>query len=225
MELATGLNERSLYRHLKPGTNNKNRGRPEINLDEFDLLSISRKIHQFYLKKEFPTLDKLHIVLKNDINFKGSKSKLLKVMKRLEFKYKQKDGRKFLIERPEITHLRHQYLRKIKKVRETKPSSKIIYLDETWINSNHTVRKCWVDKNGKGRFKSPLGKGPHLIIVHAGSDEGFVPNAQLNFITKSKTDDYHDQMNGKHFEEWMETQLFPQRPRKFYCYYGQRKLP
>ena len=90
MELTTGLNERSIYRHLKPGTNNKNRGRPKINLDEFDLLSISRKIHQFYQKKEFPTLDKLHIVLKNDINFKGSKSKLLKVLKRLGFKYKQK---------------------------------------------------------------------------------------------------------------------------------------
>ena len=48
--------------------------------------------------------------------------------------------------------------------------------------------------------------------MHAGSDEGFVPNAKLNFITKSKTEDYHDQMNGKHFEEWMETQLFPNVP-------------
>ena len=147
MELATGINERSICRHLKPGTDKKNRGRPEINLDEFDLRAISRKIHQFYQRKEFPTLDKLHVLLKNDMDFKGSKSKLFKVLtwlKRLGFKYKQKDGRKFLIERPEITHLRHQFLRKMKKVRESKPSSKIIYLDETWINSNHSVRKCWV---------------------------------------------------------------------------------
>jgi hypothetical protein len=212
MELATGMNQRTICRCLKPNTYHKKRGRPEINIDEFDLQAISRKIHQFYQNKEFPTLDKLHAVLKDEINFKASKSKLLKVLKRLGYKYKQKDGRKFLIEKPEITFLRHQFLRKMKKVRETKPSSKIIYLDETWINSNHTLRKCWLDKNGKGGFKSPLGKGPRLVIVHAGSDQGFVPGANLNFITKSKTEDYHDQMNSQHFEEWIDTQLFPNVP-------------
>ena len=78
MELATGMNERSIHRHQKLSTtNSKNRGRPKINLDEFDLRAISRKIHQFH-QKEFQTLDKLHVVLRDDTNVKGYKSKLLK---------------------------------------------------------------------------------------------------------------------------------------------------
>ncbi len=127
------------------------------------------------------------------------------------YRYKKQDSRKFLIEKPEIVLLRHQYLRKIKKVRENKQSSKIIYLHETWINANHTVRKCWLDSNGRG-FKTPLGKGQRLIILHAGSEKGFIPEAKLSFVTKSTTDDYHDQMNAKHFEEWAETKLFPNIP-------------
>jgi len=94
----------------------------------------------------------------------------------------------------------------MRKIRRNKPQSNIIYLDETWINANHTPSKCWIGKTGKGGIAAPLGKGQRLIIVHARISEGFVSGAKLDFVSK-KTNDYHDEMNGKHFEEWLEKQV------------------
>jgi hypothetical protein len=38
--------------------------------------------------------------------------------------------------------------------------------------------KGWYDVSGKG-FKKHIGKGKHLIIVHAGGETVFVPNGLL----------------------------------------------
>ncbi len=213
LSVATGIPHRSLYRIIAdpvPGCKKRKKSH-SVELDDFDQQAIIRKIHDFYRRKEFPTLDKLLVVLRKDIGFTGSRTTLWRIVKQLGFKYKKQCGRKFLIEKPEIVMLRHQYLRKMKKLRESKPPSKIIYMDETWLNANHTVGKCWMDADGNGGIPSPLGKGQRLIIVHAGSSLGFVPNAKLSFVSK-KSSDYHDEMNSQHFEEWLVTKVFPNIP-------------
>ncbi|XP_056648738.1 uncharacterized protein LOC130453152 [Diorhabda sublineata] len=50
-------------------------------------------------------------------------------------------------------------------------------------------------------LKSPSGKGKHLIILHAGCEQGFVKETLLVFESK-KTGDYHEDMNGTVFEQW-----------------------
>lgn len=214
MEMATGINTSTIYNVIKnnnkPGKHQSSR---RIVIDDFDRLVIIRKIHNFYRRKEFPTLDKLLAVLREDINFRGGRSTLWRFLKSLGFKFKKHDGRKFLIEKPEVVMLRHKYLRKIKHISEQTPASSIIYMDETWINASHTLKKCWVDAEGKGGIAAPLGKGQRLIIVHAGGNQGFVPEAKLSFVSK-KTGDYHDEMNGKHFQEWLENKVFPNVPPK-----------
>ena len=42
-------------------------------------------------------------------------------------------------------------------------------------------------------------KGQRLIILHAGSAEGWVPGADLMFRSKINSADYHDEMNSEHF--------------------------
>ena len=212
LEVATGISRGHLYRLLKHNKKSRRKAWNKIELDDFDIRAITRKIHQFYQQKEFPTTDKLLAVLRSDLNFTGGRSTLWRILKKLGFTFKKQDGRKFLIEKPAVVMLRHEFLKKMKKLRATKPSSKIIYLDETWINENHTVHKCWLVKDGKGGFPSPLGKGKRLIVVHAGSTTGFVPHAKLNFVSKTNSSDYHDEMNSKHFEEWLETKVFPNIP-------------
>ncbi|XP_066950811.1 uncharacterized protein [Macrobrachium rosenbergii] len=59
--------------------------------------------------------------------------------------------------------------------------------------------------------KPPTGRGKRLIILHAGSKEGFVQNADLVFESKNDGD-YHHQMNSKMFEEWLKYQLLPNIP-------------
>jgi len=86
-------------------------------------------------------------------------------------------------------------------------------MDETWINAGHTMAKVWRDKSitstrdafNRGLscgLKDPNGKGKRLIIVHIGSNDGFVPNG-LFVLVSSKTGDYHKDMNSEVFESWL----------------------
>ena len=55
-----------------------------------------------------------------------------------------------------------------------------MYVSMTYIHNTHTTAKGWYDESGKC-LKTPIGKGRRLIIVHAGEEMGFVPNALLMF--------------------------------------------
>lgn len=90
----------------------------------------------------------------------------------------------------------------------------IFYLDETWLNEGHTKEKVWVDNSITSKrkafidglttgLKNPSGKGRRLIILHIGSENGFIEECLLVFEGK-KTADYHDEMNHTVFEEWFE---------------------
>lgn len=46
-------------------------------------------------------------------------------------------------------------------------------------------------------------------MVHAGHENGFVPNALLVFSTKSKMADYHHNMNSQNFNKWLVQKLIP----------------
>ena len=58
----------------------------------------------------------------------------------------------------------------------------------------------------------PNGKGKRLIILHAGSKDGWVPNGSLVYQSMNDDGDYHQEMNHAIFEKWFETQLLPNIP-------------
>lgn len=43
----------------------------------------------------------------------------------------------------------------------------VVFLDETWLNANHTVGIMWNDDTAHASTKLPHGKGERLIICHA----------------------------------------------------------
>lgn len=55
----------------------------------------------------------------------------------------------------------------------------------------------------------PISKGQRFIIVHAGSNQGFVENACLVFKSQTKSGDYHDDMNHTNFKKWVLEKLAP----------------
>ena len=61
----------------------------QIALDEYDVAAIHKKIHQFYERKEYPTLDSLLGVLKAKELFKGGRTTLWKVVHEMGFHYKK----------------------------------------------------------------------------------------------------------------------------------------
>ena len=239
---ATGVGRRTLNRISNQkrekgevSTPNKKRNwLPTVQPDAFDRDAIRRKIHQFYLRKELPTLDKLLGEVRRDLHFQGGKTTLWNILKELGFKYKTQDNRKYLTERNEVVALRYHYLRTIRNIRRQPIPPAIVYLDETWCNAHTTVKKCWLEfgnncndddddennatgkrgigKHGKGGLQVPTGKGKRLIVLHAGSHTGFVQGAKDVFIAQGAHEDYHKEMNSEHFEHWLETQLFPNIP-------------
>lgn len=80
-------------------------------------------------------------------------------------------------------------------------------MGETYVNSVHTVSRCW-QKDDIG-MRVPFGIGQRLIIVNAGSEKGFVPGASLVFKAHSSTGDYHDEMNSTNFQKWLAEKRVP----------------
>ncbi|KAL4708819.1 hypothetical protein ACJJTC_011783 [Scirpophaga incertulas] len=67
------LAKASFTKIVTPGKNRKTR-EDKIIMDDFDVGVLRRKNHEFYtMKKEIPTIKKLHTVLKEEIEFKGSR--------------------------------------------------------------------------------------------------------------------------------------------------------
>ncbi|CAH3921380.1 unnamed protein product [Pieris brassicae] len=60
--------------------------RVKIEIDEFDLGVIRRKIHDFYaMKKEIRSNQKLLLVLREEIDFKGSRETLRNILSKIGF--------------------------------------------------------------------------------------------------------------------------------------------
>ena len=90
-----------------------------------------------------------------------------------------------------------------------------VYLDETWANTCDGVEKMWVEDDlggTKDSIRKISGKGSRLIIIHAGSKNRWINNADLVFQSKKATGDYHDEMTSEHFEEWLHDSLMPNIP-------------
>ena len=179
--------------------------------DDFNEGVLRRTVLQYYERKEIPTLDRIHEEMKNNLSYPGSREILRRVMKKIGFRFATVDGRKFLMEKDDVQYARSKFLSEMKKHLST--DKNIVYLDETWVNQNYTVPKCWVLENAGHAtgVRVPSGKGSRLIILHAGTREGFVPGAALVFQAKN-VGDYHDQMNAETFEKWFTDQLLPNIP-------------
>ncbi|XP_076032401.1 uncharacterized protein LOC143020129 [Oratosquilla oratoria] len=110
------------------------------------------------------------------------------------------------MERNDVVAARNKFLREIKQVKQS--SHNIVYLDEIWVNQNYTDGKCWTDTASPQATGVRQPKGNRLILLHAGTKNGFVNNAELVFQAKNDGDS-HNQMNSALFEEWFRNQLLP----------------
>ncbi|XP_025191554.1 uncharacterized protein LOC112591831 [Melanaphis sacchari] len=152
--------------------------------DDLQMNTVRFHVHSFWFNKTIPTLDKILQVIKDDDTL------------------------------PDISRMnlhRLRYLQNIRKYREE--GRHLYYLDETWVNAGDCTSKTWVDKTIKSPrdaflqglttgSQNPSGKGKRLTVLHIGSEDGFVPGGLLCFESK-KTTDYHGEMNGDTFYDWM----------------------
>ena len=170
-------------------------------LDQFDKDLINTVVYNLFQKNECVTLKKLKNFLEKNHEIVLSKYKLWKTLHGLGFKYKKLDkNRKGLVERKDIVNKRIHFLRTIKKKRDEGYTP--IYLDETWVHTNHTTSHQWIGSNESKNRKIPLGKGQRFVVLHAGCEKGFLPGCDLVFKgTSTDGRDYHTEMNSKIFEQ------------------------
>ena len=172
-------------------------------IDDFDICAIRRTVHNLYKNGEASVnLNLLLTKVQENQNLSISKSSLRKLLLRNGFCFRKVDTRKILMEKPDVASARARYLREIRKIRRLQPERSVIYLDETWYCQYDTEQRAWFDDSEINGRKNVIGKDKRLIIVHAGSSEGFVNDALLAIWTDGKSDDYHDSMNARLFEEW-----------------------
>jgi transposase len=120
-----------------------------------------------------------------------------------------------LKESERVIILRRRYLRS-KLANRNLDGSTIrpeIYLDESYINKNHSRDDAWFFGEDDAILGKPTGKGERLIIVNAISEDGWVPNAEMVFKASKKTGDYHSSMNWTVFTTWFSEQLLPNIPK------------
>ncbi|KAG8329013.1 hypothetical protein J6590_097136 [Homalodisca vitripennis] len=78
------------------------RFKPVTELDAFQKDAIRRHVYGFFVRREYPTVRKLQVSLAEADLFRGSKSSVAIILKRLGFKLKKFGSRKILMERGDI---------------------------------------------------------------------------------------------------------------------------
>lgn len=218
---ATDVSRATVYRILREmqisGTVSspvrpKKRG-PYQPVDDFDMTVIQNKVREFYThRKQHPTLKKLHAVLKAEIDYPGSREMLRQTLRDMGFTWsKTADNRKVIMEKPEIVALRMAYFARKQELEDA--GYRLVYIDETWLDSAYTMQRCWQGPGVSG-VRPPCNRGQRLIVVHAGSREGFVEGAKLVYKAAASTGDYHNEMNGQLFTKWIQERLIPNLPDK-----------
>lgn len=172
-------------------------------IDGFNQGVIKRCVHNFHLtEKKLPTVQALQKKLKADINYQGSMTSLSRILKQSGFQWKKTQYEKrVIIEQTSIRLQRIEYLESIFKYRsEGRP---IVYAGESYVDSSQSK------PSGDG---VKIVKGQGVVIVHAGSEAGFVSDGLLMLKGNPKNTDYHDNLNPDIYERWVRTQLLPGLP-------------
>lgn len=197
-----------------PSKKKRSGGSNKLVLDDCDLGILKRTVHEVYtVDKQVPTIKLLLDKMRNKVNYSGGEDTLRKHLLNIGFKFKKcHNKRKLLMERYDIVAWRSRYLRKLRENNALAENKKpVTFLDETYIHPSYGVGKCWQSEDQPGVYRTDR-SGQRYIIVHAGGAYGFVNNGLLIFKSKSKSGDYHDDMNHHNFMQWVEKQLIPNLP-------------
>lgn len=198
-----------------PECQSKARGRPEHTIPTELQTVVRQYIRSQNLKGQHVSIERVreHLCSINPEYYYPTTT-LWRALNRWGFTYGTGKRRSALKERDYVILARRRYLRQ--KRLNRKPDGAVIrpevYLDETFINKNHSNQFTWYWDDDGPEVNKPSGKGERLIIINAISIDGWINDAKLVFEAKKKTGDYHGQMDWGNFSRWFKEQLLPNIP-------------
>lgn len=197
--------------HAEP----KTRGKPEYAIPQNLQPVVRQYIRSQNLKGLHVSVDLVRQHLeKNNPDYNFPTTTLWRTLSRWGFTYGTGKRRSALKERDYVILARRRYLRQ-KRLNRKSDGSVVrseVYLDETFINRNHSNQFTWYFDEDGPDVNKPAGKGERLIVVNAITRDGWVENARLVFEAKKRTGDYHGQMDWCNFSKWFTEQLLPNIP-------------
>ena len=195
----------------------KMRGRPDYAVSASHHESIRSYIRAANNKGEHITLADIRVFLKNkntDESF--HKTTLARTLNRWGFEFGKGTRSQHLKEKDHVVAARQRYLREMRNNRTSKDGLDTnlpeVYLDESYVNKNHSHDFIWYYGEDGPWIQKPTGKGERLIIINAITKSGWVPGAKRVFKSTRKTGDYHGQMNWDLFKKWFMEMLLPNIP-------------
>jgi transposase len=139
-----------------------------------------------------------------------------RTLNRWGFEFGKGTRSQHLKEKDHVIAARRRYLRKKRENRSHGKGINTIrpevYLDESYVNKNHSNDYIWYSGEDGPWVQKPTGKGERLIIVNAITKSGWVAGAKLVFKSTRKTGDYHGHMNWDFFLKWFTEMLLPNIP-------------
>lgn len=169
-------------------------------LDDFDLSAVRHIVHGFWIRKEQPTGDKVLAAVNKDPTLGSFKrSNFYTLLHYLNFKFVKRGRHYALVESEDVVSLRCRYIEQVREFRvEGRP---IYFVDETWVSAEDgDLSTGAADANGSVNHNN---KTKGLIVIHIGSEDGFVNGGLLVFESKRGPANYHEEINGEIFFNWM----------------------
>ncbi len=193
----------------------KMRGRPAHSVGETNQERVRNYVRSANKKGEYITLSDIkEFLLNNSLDESFHIATLARTLNRWGYEFGKGTRSQHLKEKDYVILARCKYLRAMKSNRN-KDGSTIrneIYLDESYVNKNHSNDYIWYSGEDGPWVQKPTGKGDRLIIINAISMNGWVRGAKLVFKSTRKTGDYHGQMNWELFKKWFIEMLLPNIP-------------
>jgi transposase len=108
----------------------------------------------------------------------------------------------------------------------------IVYTDESYVNTGHARRYSWssMDTAEKNNIVRSSGKGRRLVLLHAFTRDGWLLtnpdshsdrcdekalSAELIYEAEKGDGDYHNNMNGSIYMQWLQNRLIPTFKKKY----------
>lgn len=194
------------------------KGRPEYALQGSYQEQIRHYIRSANLEGRHITLETIRNFITENLSSSEEfhVATLGRTLERWGFEFGRGTRTQHFKEKPHIISARRRYLRKMRSNRKDNSLDKIkrpeVYLDESYVNKNHSNDFVWYSSEDGPWVQKPTGKGERLIIINAITKDGWVENAKVIFKSTRKTGDYHGQMNFYLFKKWFVDQLLPNIP-------------
>jgi hypothetical protein len=116
---------------------------------DLELLYSERKVFNifFLIVEKYVNLNTLGAELASKYIYEYGRSSLAGLLKNIGFSYKKDDNRRALMEKPHVRSLRKIFLKRYMDKLVNPDAKPCVYLDETWVFQNGTIRRSWQDED------------------------------------------------------------------------------